>query len=705
MAAQFVESIDETANTIYYAFTSKVIPFEEEVVDTPKQSVISTYDYQRFMIFAKNIQPDDISRMVRNIPWKIGKTYDMYDDRDPDLYNKNYYVVSEEPGDVFSIFKCIYNASVDTFDGVIHTPPVFAQPLSSETYPGDDFYRTADGYVWRLMCTMTRQEYEKFATSEYVPIMIDPAVVDSAANGTIDYISIETPGKDYNAYAYGSVRGTMIGGDPRIISLQTDDEIQIYTLDISLQEGEFIQKHNGTPIDKRVFFRLSGGSIWEVDGSPVSGTVYAIIGTSILRVLIPSGVFLSNSVVSVFQTDDNTVSGTPLTARANILEYRLDHAPTLSSNTDFYKNSSFYIRSGTGAGQLMPITEYIVSGNERRVFIEQAFSVLPDVTSRFEIGPRLFFSGDGTGSDGTGQASAIATVDPTGNTISFIEIVDPGKDYTYASILIQSNTGIIDVDTGLSMNAESAIVRPIISPPGGHGSDICSELNSKYAGVSVSFEGDETGRIPVQNGYRSMGLLKEPRFANAEFEIADNSLIFNDEDIINQPSTGATAEVSNRQANTLRVRNIRGFFETGSPIFSSDGNTSSVINSIDRSFDVLDQRIKFSVEITNMGPLGTGFLHDELVTQEITDATGYVYSLSSSRIDLIGVKGIWNISDDIAGVVGEMIGTESGAVAKITGRVDGDIMPFSGQILYTENTETITRAADQTERLKLILEF
>jgi hypothetical protein len=286
-------------------------------------------------------------------------------------------------------------------------------------------------------------------------------------------------------------------------------------------------------------------------------------------------------------------------------------------------------------------------------------------------------------------------------------MVDTGRNYTYADVLIQGNTGFVDVTTQEPINADSAVARAIIPPPGGHGSDIMSELGSHSVGVSIKFNGSEGGLLPTQNDYRTVGILSEPRLANTEFTIATNSLFFADGETITQPSNGATAEVSNRNGTTLRVRNIRGFFESGKEITTmrTNNNVTSIINTIDRQAEILDQRTKFSVVVTNTGPQGTGFIRDETVVQEVTGATGIVYSVTSNRVDLVAVRGIWNVSDTTSGTVAEMIGKTSGAVATINAKTEGDITPNVGKFFYIENFAPIARANNQVEDIKLTLQF
>jgi len=96
------------------------------------------------------------------------------------------------------------------------------------------------------------------------------------------------------------------------------------------------------------------------------------------------------------------------------------------------------------------------------------------------------------------------------------------------------------------------------------------------------------------------------------------------------------------------------------------------------------------------------FQEDELVTGGTSGAVGKVLSWDTGNgiVSLINVVGTF--------VAGEVItGGDSAATASIdSGGVDGgDLNRYSGDILYVEYRRPITRAADQIEDIKLIVEF
>ena len=744
--------------SIYFLTAHKSTEFPDDSnPPSPGNSVKeSHYDLYDDIIFGKRITQNDIALMIKNNSWTSGTVYDMYDDVTADLSSKEFFVVTQEGADYF-VFKCLNNN-----DGA----QSIDQPLRAETSPEDEFYRTSDGYQWKYMYKIPLTEYRQFATSNYVPIITDGEVEDNSVSGAIETIVIETGGDGYNSYAYGTVKEASVAGNTRIFSIQSDSSTDVLVFDVAGLNGNF-----NVGVDIEVLY----------DGEVIGiGEVYSESDTTI-RVIGYTGDNVTTAGI--------LTSAVPFTVRQEINSIQVGEAtlaavsrvafPTLSANTDFYKNSSIYIRSGKGAGQLRTISEYIVTGDERRILVNESFNTIPDTTSRFEITPRVVISGDGSG------AQAIAKVSTTANTINEIEILNRGSNYTYADVSVIANTGVIS-----SISSSGASVRAIISPPGGHGSDLARELYCTRMGIGMIFSDDETLTIPTANDYRKIGILKDPLFANCSLLLDTSATDFTAGEAIGQANTGAIAEVSGRTGNLLQVTNIRGFFETGSNtvnyITGLSSSETAVVESIDRTFNTFDQRQIYQIEISNPGTSGSGFIEDEKVTQASTGAEGYIHesttavklniddgyaianyiegetivqndtaaeaviasinvnesylilknvngtfesgdqytntvvgeisqyesvvdSVTSDAliISLVNVKGNFAITDTATNDINTFIGEDSGAEAVIYGRdyTRNYLVDNSGEFVYIENTIPIERAENQSERIKVIIEF
>ena len=79
-------------------------------------------------------------------------------------------------------------------------------------------------------------------------------------------------------------------------------------------------------------------------------------------------------------------------------------------------------------------------------------------------------------------------------------------------------------------------------------------------------------------------------------------------------------------------------------------------------------------------------------------AYGFVVDQGSSTIKLTNVKGSFSTG-------ASLVGASSGTSRLIIGSGVPEFQPYSGDILYTENTVKTTRADGQAENIRLIVRF
>jgi len=400
-ASQFIESFTEPDGNQYYMYAARHIPWtpEDSSIETPNNSVqqthIQAYDD---MIFAKRINSTDTIRVVSKNTWEENIVYDQYDHTDANLQNKKFYVTVDDITE-YNVYKCLFNNN-----GANST----VAPSKTGSLVDLDPFITGDGYIWKYMYTVSKTDYEKFATNDYLPVTPNTAIVEGATPGTIETILIENGGASYNNYFTGTFRT----GDIRYLG----------------QETFFLLEETAVPIDD----------------------------------------YYQDCVIKI------TSSSTP-------------------DVVDQYKRIVNY--EGTGAQKI--------------IILESSFTYLPSVGDTYEIYPYVNLFGDG---NETVEAAARAIINPAaGNTISEIEILNPGANYRKATAVILPNAVI----TGLT-SYEEATLTPIISPKGGHGSDPYNELFANRVCISVKFDRSESTTIPVMNDFRSVGIIKDPLFTNVD---------------------------------------------------------------------------------------------------------------------------------------------------------------------------------------------
>lgn len=572
-AKQLRESISEAANNAYYVFVGKHTPYTsgDANVPTPTNSTQEIdVDSYRNMIFGKRVAADDVKIMVRRYDWVSNTVYAKYDSA-ADLSNSAFYTLTNGASQ-YHVFKVL-----DNNDGA----PSTQQPEFADTGADDEYYSTSDGYVWKYMYSITKSEFDKFATADFIPVIPNANVVANAVSGAIDVITITSGGSSYNS------------------------------------------------------------------------------------------------------SFANTFEATNLRIGGDTTKYGL--ASGASANNDFYNDSFIYISSGTGLGQIRKIVDYAVIGTDKVITVDSAFVTAPDTTSSYEITPSINIVGDGS------NAKARALVNTSsGNSIYRVEIIERGQNYSFATATVVGNTG------GVSNAASLGVV---IGPKGGHGSDPEYELGGRYLGFSVSFANTEANTIPTTNDYRTIGILKDPLFANVEFTLSSVVGVYEDAEVVTQANTNASGVVTFFSGSTLRLSNVTGTFTTGQIVTGATSNaTANVasyeINNITKNFNTFDQREKFTYSTIT----GT-FQADETIYQTDKSTTNAVFhSVDANYIFLTDERGMLNVATDL-------IGDISSATANVTSKLPPDLVIGSGEVLYIENTDPISRSNNQTEVIKIIMKF
>ena len=415
-ATNFVNSFD---NNDYFVFAGKHTPYpgSDTNITVPIDSVKSTnLDVYDNMIFAKRISSSDVAHVISKHLWSSNTFYDKYDHRDGDLYNKKFYTVVDE-GTEYNVYKCLFNssnASVNVYSSVAPSIKTLSPVV------------TGDGYIWKYMYSVTKTQYEKFATTKYIPVIANTTVQSGAVEGTIEVIDIINQGKGYNNY-------------------------------------------------------------------------------------ISAGVFRTTDL-SV--TGVNTIYGAPDTAVAQ---------------DDYYRGCVIKITgSSVGAvGQYRRIVDYRGVGGQKIFTINAPFTIAPAPGDEYEVYPYVYVWGDGFE---TVPAEGRAIIDSTANSIVEIDMLSVGAGYRYGesysgktpdTIPITINSAFIDLPTSIQNSDDfiAATLQPIISPPGGHGSNPLVELGAKRVCISTKFTNSEGGTIPVENDFRQIGILKNPLYTNVDLTL------------------------------------------------------------------------------------------------------------------------------------------------------------------------------------------
>ena len=268
--------------------------------------------------------------------------------------------------------------------------------------------------------------------------------------------------------------------------------------------------------------------------------------------------------------------------------------------------------------------------------------------------------------DGAGGVVSFVT-DGTG-TITSAEVVARGSGYTYANVLL--GNGNLFSDQGLSSavatpGGATGAIEVVLPPQGGHGSDHETELNGKRVMTNIRLTYAEgSGDFPVDNDFRRIGIIKDPyNWGTTTFATSDTLSGLKAVKI-----TGATADFIPDEEITQTVTGGTARGTVVSWTLDSGSTTAGVLKYIQTNDAHTDQGVVRAFESNGANAISGG------------------QSAASGNVD--------------TGYAGT-----SGGSTFTAGLATPEIENNSGDVIYIENRRLITRAPDQIEDIKLVIEF
>jgi hypothetical protein len=284
----------------------------------------------------------------------------------------------------------------------------------------------------------------------------------------------------------------------------------------------------------------------------------------------------------------------------------------------------------------------------------------------------------------------------TANSIYKVEILARGSNVYSAGayVLAANQVGVTN----------TAILRVISGPKGGHGANVTSELFCSRVGLSVKFANSESNTITTYNDYKTVGILKDPMFANVTFTTSNQHGTFTTNELVTQTagSNSAFGYVSQIGVGSIQVTNTSGFFASGYDIVGDSSSANATVNAITnngvvKGFETFSQLYKYNGTYVT----ASQFTADEVVYQSnvaVSNAIFHSNNSSGNTVYLTQKLGPIYSSNNI-------VGQTSGAIFNINTNYEPDLVFESGDVLYLENFDAVNRADTQTETIKLILEF
>ena len=254
--------------------------------------------------------------------------------------------------------------------------------------------------------------------------------------------------------------------------------------------------------------------------------------------------------------------------------------------------------------------------------------------------------------DGSG---GVCSVTISAGAIASAAVTTAGTGYTYAYITsadVVAGTNAAGGGSGCNLNV-------IIPPKGGHGYNALKECGAYYVMVNKSLTGAEgTSDIGVSNDFRRIGLVKNPT---------------------NYGTSTVASATTRRQLHAAVFSSVSGTFTADEEINQATTGAVGKVIEYDSTNEIL---YWYQTRFPDVG----------------TDSDGNLTAFS-------GANAITGQSSSASATPNTSDSTTTNAVVFASGYSTPELVADSGDILYVENRSPITRASDQTENIKLIIEF
>ncbi len=281
--------------------------------------------------------------------------------------------------------------------------------------------------------------------------------------------------------------------------------------------------------------------------------------------------------------------------------------------------------------------------------------------------------GDGT-SQGT-SSGAIVRITVSGGAIASFGLTagtdttihDGGAAYTYGTVNLGSDYTFSDngLTTASSMGSGSGgAITVQISPKDGHGNDAVKELGGHYVMMRATLTGAEADDVLAGNDFRNIALVTDPTTYG---------------------TTTVASATTHRQVSALKLTSQSGTYSADEKITQTTTGAIGKVVEWDSTLGILYYQQERYADYGTVSATGsnTAFSGANVVTGATSGAVGTPDSTADSAVTL----------------------ANGNSITFTDGYANPELQPDSGNIIYQENRKPISRATDQTEDIKIIVEF
>ena len=353
--------------------------------------------------------------------------------------------------------------------------------------------------------------------------------------------------------------------------------------------------------------------------------------------------------------------------------------------------------------------------------------------------------------DGSGALASVTIGGTSGSNdgqITTVAVASNGTGYTHANIIAADVIEQHDLQNTTVSQALTFSVTPvlevIIGPDGGLGSNPAKELGGFFCLMDVKLQQTEAYDFSVVNDFRQLGIVRNPysyatssNFTSSTarqtyaIKFASNSGTFTADERVYQTisnptiTSGGLAVSTNTITVTTSAAHLLSTGQTvtitGSGTFAGGVTTGykgthhiTVTDSTHFTYLVSDSR-KPTGSFTGAATMTTSVPEAIVVEFDTTNnilfyvKTSYdsqgTSSTTKQNVPFSGNSTITGATSSATGVPDTSNSSTYNNTVFVSGYSNAEMQPDSGDVIYIENRKPISRASDQTEDVKLVVEF
>ena len=712
----------------------------------------------------KKVTSTHVRHVIPRQNWTTGVVYPFYQSNSSNTTTysssttENFYVLDEAE---YRVYKCLWN----NYGSTSTVKPTQVGGGNNAKRIQREPFETTDGYIWKYMYTISASDVTAFVTDNFIPVEKDDTnTPNTTADGGIYKIYLTTGKGTYSTYATGGT-GTPAGtytwtgseNFARVGLPKTGGSVSPFQV-VTLRDPDGGTLTGNGNSDNMVFDTRLGGSGNSTAVQIPSDATNDLVGQQIERIITTSGTTTGSEITEICEITASTVSGTTVTlsglkrldSTTNVI---LTHASQAGYAADDVISG---VTSGAQATVVSSVSNTITTANVTNGLkfldgetiregtsgttnqavvsaVNYGFSKLAaGKEERFYIAPLIEIEGEGENASAMLRLNGEAGFDtstgkhnPVGQAAvnaAALDVVIHTNGTGYRNIDVRNDTdGTLnshvnikfgEAKVGAASGSSSATGAPVvggtgtdaaarriinaarissITPYGGHSYDNVAELYGYTVMINQNFVGTESGAADATNDFRQISLVQNPLEQNVSGveEVAVDA-IYNHyvrlEFTGNLTSTIQVDDIITDQVEADDEVTVSGRVVSATHISGTDGSSTNVTRVL----------LSSTIGFYNKSYADIYYLNDNnrlYLADDVSANTNPHTALALSSF--FGADGADSDSDKI---YYRGLGSTDAATSR-------GLKPLSGEVMYMENRAPITRASDQTENVKLIIEY